>query len=951
VATVRRPPTVLEERKEELATIEEVVAAGAAGDGAVLVIEGPPGIGKSALVSAARETAGAAGLNVRPARCSTFERDFPFGVARQLLEPLLHGASEEERERLLDGPAAFAASVISQVDADAAAGAQVDNTMRAFNALYWLTAHAADDRPLCLLVDDAHWADTSSLRWLAFLATRIEGLALTVVVAARPEGRDAAGGAIEELALGDAARVARPATLSAQGTAALVADRFGREGDAAFVEACSRATGGNPFLLSELLRTLADDGATPDAAAAAAVVEVTPDTVARSVRRRLDGLQPDADALARSLVVLGGEEDIGVVAEHAGLGAREAAAAADALREATILAARPSPIAFLHPIVAGAVASGIGWGELSDAHRRAADLLDRRGAPADRRAVHLLACDPAGDADVAATLVDAARDVTARGALDAAVRFAERALREPPPPELMGAALQTLASAKLLDGAWAEAADDFRAALEHETDVRERAVSAIRLLDAQLGAGVDEETASATVPLLHEVSEALGDQDEQLTLSIESVLWSLSQARLGTLMAVGPPPEPLDGILAARVLTPIQRLRLARWALLMGAAGAVDANAALAMAKRALGDGELLCEVGPMTAAYYVSPSSLWLFDDLDAAVEVFDGMVDDVAQLGSPAAMRTVRHLRAVLFLRAGRLDRVEEEAEAAGVTNEPWGVRLGRFCLAEARAERADHDGAQRALAEGMDTPADALETGFGSLVFDIRGRVALAAGRPEQALIDFQAAGDFEQLRLMASPLLSSWRAGAALTLRALGRDDEASERAGEAVEQARRFGAARPLGLALRAHGLVTGSGESLAEAVEVLDGSPAWLERAHALVAYGEFLRRDGKRTEARTHLRDGLEVALECGATVLTVRAREELRLAGGRAPHRRPEQRDELTPSERRVVALARDGSSNREIAQTLFLTEKTVETHLSSAYRKLGIRRRTELAQALSS
>jgi DNA-binding NarL/FixJ family response regulator len=382
--------------------------------------------------------------------------------------------------------------------------------------------------------------------------------------------------------------------------------------------------------------------------------------------------------------------------------------------------------------------------------------------------------------------------------------------------------------------------------------------------------------------------------------------------------------------------------------MLMAAVGTSDQ--ALSLCRRALGEGELLRAATYTTAAYYIAPSALWLLDDIDAGIDVLDGMAAEVGQLGSPAARTGVAHLRAAANLRAGRLDRVEEEAEVCGLGNQPWGVRLGRFCLAGARAERGDHDGAQRALDEAMDATVDPAVTGFGPFVYDIRGRVALAAGRAEAALADFEATGEIEARFLIANPFLSSgWRAGAALALRALGRDDEARERATEAVEQARRFGAPRPLGLALRSYGLVTGEIDALAEAVEVLDSSPAKLERAHALVAFGEALRRDGQRGDARGPLRDGLALAVECGASVLAGRARDELKLAGGRAPHRRPEQRDELTPSERRVVALARDGASNRGIAQTLFLTEKTVETHLSNAYRKLGIRRRAELARAL--
>ena len=735
------------------------------------------------------------------------------------------------------------------------------------------------------------------------------------MLAARPDTRHTDAAALTELVLGDDTRIVRPAALSGQGTGELIGALLGDGAEPAFVEACRAATGGNPFLLSELLRSLADAGVAPEAAAAGQVTETTPETVARAVRARLGALSPTAGALARALVILGGEEDVVLTAELAGLERGDARSAADELRAASILApaeqpgAGPPPLAFLHPLVSSAVSAEIGWAEQSEGHRRAAALLAERGAPAERRAVHLLACDPEGDAEVARTLIEASREVRARGAADAAARFAERALRERPPPELAAEALAARGVAELHAGSWGESVASLEAALASELDPLEGAFATIALADARLGAGAGEEEVGRSVPELRAALELVGGDDPRLTFLLESVLWSISQARLALIPAVGPPPHTLDDLAAATVLDPLQRLSLARWGMLMAGIGTVDQ--ALDLCRRALGDGDLLRAAGSATASYYIAPSSLWLLDDLDAGIAVLDGMAAEVGSTGSPAAMTSVAHLRAAANLRAGRLDRVEEEAEAAGLTNEPWGVRLARFCLAEARAERGDHEGAQRALDEAMDATVDPLITGFGPFAAEIRGRVALAAGRAEAALADFEAIGAMETRFLIANPFLSTWRSSSALALRALGRDAEARERADEAVEQARRFGASRALGRSLRALGLVRGELEPLREAVAVLDTSQARLERAHALVAYGEALRRDGQRTEARGPLRDGLTSATECGATALAARAREELGLAGGRSPHRRPEERDELTPSERRVTALAGDGAS----------------------------------------
>jgi DNA-binding CsgD family transcriptional regulator len=229
--------------------------------------------------------------------------------------------------------------------------------------------------------------------------------------------------------------------------------------------------------------------------------------------------------------------------------------------------------------------------------------------------------------------------------------------------------------------------------------------------------------------------------------------------------------------------------------------------------------------------------------------------------------------------------------------------------------------------------------------SVLLEARGHLRAAQGRADEALADFLAAGA-RAGRLLDHPGLVPWRPAAAMALRRLGRLREARDVADEAVLLARRFAAPRALGTALRARGLADDSVETLREAVDVLAGTPARLEHARATVDLGAALRRANCRTDARKHLEHGMHEAHACGAGALVARAREELTACGARP--RRPATTgwDALTPSERRIVQLARDGLSNREIAQTLFVTTKTVETHLGAAYRKLGISRRTELA-----
>jgi len=242
--------------------------------------------------------------------------------------------------------------------------------------------------------------------------------------------------------------------------------------------------------------------------------------------------------------------------------------------------------------------------------------------------------------------------------------------------------------------------------------------------------------------------------------------------------------------------------------------------------------------------------------------------------------------------------------------------------------------------------------------------RARVRAATGRHEEALQEFLASREMEDAWGIRTPAHSTWRSDTVRLLTTMDRVDEALALADEDVARARRFGDPRPLGIALRAAGLAAakaGTGRAaagggatdaitlLAESVAVLRPSPARLELALSLLEYGAAQRRAGRRSEARDPLREAVDVAVECGATALAARAHDELVAAGAR-PRRDPiESRSHLTASETRVARMAADGMTNREIAQALFLTEKTIEVHLTSTYRKLDIGSRSQLPRAL--
>jgi DNA-binding CsgD family transcriptional regulator len=201
-------------------------------------------------------------------------------------------------------------------------------------------------------------------------------------------------------------------------------------------------------------------------------------------------------------------------------------------------------------------------------------------------------------------------------------------------------------------------------------------------------------------------------------------------------------------------------------------------------------------------------------------------------------------------------------------------------------------------------------------------------------------------------MSNPAVLAWRSHLALALLGLGRRDEALELAREEVELAQAWGAPKPIGVALRARGLAEGESEgieTLRESVAVLERSTARLELARSLVELGAALRRANQRVDARELLKQGLDLAVRSRSVPLVERAEQELAATGARPRRLLLSGVESLTASERRVAGFAAEGLSNKDIAQALFVTTKTVEVHLSNVYRKLGIGSRSELPRAL--
>jgi DNA-binding CsgD family transcriptional regulator/predicted negative regulator of RcsB-dependent stress response len=367
------------------------------------------------------------------------------------------------------------------------------------------------------------------------------------------------------------------------------------------------------------------------------------------------------------------------------------------------------------------------------------------------------------------------------------------------------------------------------------------------------------------------------------------------------------------------------------------------------LALQALADGQLLEDPGPESGGYWIAPFVLVLAHADDDQARVSTEVIEWAKQHGSLPVFSMAAQLRAHAYLRCGSL--ADAEADALSALEQPGVPGLfpfGRIALVSVLLARGKATEARDVFEQIRPEPA---APGYFRYLLT-RARLRAAFQHPEDALDDLFDCGRLEEEWDIRTPAFGTWRALAAPLLASLSRQDEARALAREELERCRAFGAPGPLGISLRALGLVEPGEpgiELLEQSVAQLDQSSRRLDYAIALLELGAATRRAGRRADARAPLREALELARACGADAVAARAHEELVTAGAR-PRRDPtESRSTLTASELRVARMAAEGMTNREIAQALFLTENTIETHLRSVFRKLDIRSRSQLARAL--
>jgi DNA-binding CsgD family transcriptional regulator len=935
------------EREGELGLLAEKIEAACRGAGGVVLVEGPPGVGKTRLLGEANEVALAARARVLVAKGSELEHEFAYGVVRQLFESELARAEPGERQAWLSGAAEPAEKVLGSVTSQAPAG-----DFATLHGLYWLAVNMAQEAPLVLLVDDLQWADVASQRFMTYIGHRLEALPIAVVASTRPQVRETDDTPLLQMMSADPMAVSmRLGPLSRAAAAVIVNRALGDQvlAHEKFIGACHDATGGNPLLLRQLMQVVTAEGIEPVAANEAKILQVGPKAVSRYVAVRLSELPPEHEHLARSMAVLGDGTQLQRVADHAGLAVATAAMAADELQRVNILAQPASEdpaewitrtLSFVHPLIHATIYAGLDPTARIEGHVRAAEVLINAGADAQHVAAHLLHTLPGTIPNAAEILRRAAADALARGSPDSAHTYLRRCLQEPQIEDRVEALTQTASCARFVDLPAAVA--PLREALALSANPAQR--------------GVLYELLGSSLVWLLQPGEASDLYRQGLREAVNDDIRHRLTAGLITIVLIEPnrpdllkfvdelEMSPSSGKLGSRVLDGVLAW-VHDWC---------GNPAAVQHARNVINDRQLV-EIDN-GEPYYVGAQRALIDADCFDVITNIDDAIAQAHQSGSVMALCPAADHRGLVYLRQGKLADAEIDFTVAMRAIEAGRVDIGRPFNGTSRAKlfmaQGRLDEAQKAI-EWAGAWKDG-QTAMRYLMLGVQAKLLRLRQNYEEALATALEAGDCFAAYGGVNPAVLPWRSEAALCLLALGQIEEARRYTDEEVALARRWGAPRALGRALRVAGLAEAGDDGLdllTEAATVLESSSARLEYANALIDLGAALRRAGQRRQAQVYLRHGMELAQGCGSAPLAREAMTELKITGARPRRVSLTGPKALTASEQRVAELAASGFTNHDIAQRLFITPKTVEVHLTNTYRKLGVTRRGEIQEQLSS
>jgi DNA-binding CsgD family transcriptional regulator/tetratricopeptide (TPR) repeat protein len=914
----------LVERAAEMDSLMSALHRAAAGNGQVVVISGPPTSGRSELLRSFAHSARSQGALLLRAVAARGDGE-PLGVVTQLLAGA-ETASPHLR-RLMDNAVLTAMLHLHEPEGFDRFGAPVLRELSAELAgLAWRD-------PLVILVDDIQHADAASLNVLLYLARRAAGGRIMVVLTESAQASTVHARLRGELhRLPHCCRI-RLGMLSREGVTALLAERLGPESAAASGDEAFLLTGGNPLLARAVVEDNLDG---PGPGPAGLVVG---DEFARAVLLCLYRTGPETLRVAHGLAVLGDDPPVGQLAQLLDVHAMLVSEALSALQAAGLLTGS----VFRHPRARLAAAATLAPGELAALHARAAELLHQQGAPAVRIARHLVAADQPEAAWAAGVLREGGEHALAQGDVALALSCLGRAERSCP-------------------------------------DERERAL--LTAMRAAVEFRIDPATAVGHLPALAQALRAGLISGRHAALVVELMLWSgrLDAARAALLRLDSASRVGRDGgAVAAAVLSRWLSYAFPGLDGLLGGAGAggaahrsvwvlaepglreVPALAGLAQGDTAAHAEQVLaqCEPDDLTIGPVMwSLAVLREADEVEKAAAWCDRFVQLVDGRRVPVRQALLTAERSVISLRLGDLRAAGEQVRRA-LTLLPaagWGVAIGLpiAAMIEVTTRMGRLEEADAYL--GVAMPPETSQTSFGWAYRQARGRYHLAVGRFEAALADFEAVGELLRRWGRDRPSVSPWRSEAAQALLALGRREDAEVLLKEQWELL-GAGERRARGLTLQGIAATLEPAarlQPLREALSLFEATGDRLDAARVLADTGRAQYELGSAQQARVSARRARSLAVQCGGEATIDPLLPPLADAG--APEAGASAGSirllpGLSEAERRVAGLAALGHTNSQIAGKLFISVSAVEQHLTRVYRKLRVRRRTDLPWQLSS
>lgn len=934
-----QPPLV--DRQHELAVLVASLDDAAEHAGRALVLQGPAGIGKSRLLAAAASIASERGMRVLRARANQAEREFSFGLILQLLEATVTGLSPDQEIAVYRGSAGLARPLF-----DGRSDAFLQSPHRLMHGLFWLVVNLAQSGPVLLSVDDLQWGDEPSLRFLAYLAERVEGLPVAFVGATRPPRK-----LVELPALMDLLSVRNVTplpvcALTPAGVAEVVRARFA-QADSGFCSACTDVTHGNPHYVQEILRSVEGERLPPSAASSDRLRQLGTAATGRASLFRLLSLGPSAIALAHALAVLGNRAQLRLAAQLADLDLDTAAAAADLAVAEGILRGENAVFDFAHPLIGELVAAEVTPTQRGLMHRRAARLLrDHSGLP-EVTAGHLLASPAGGEQWAVDALRDAATRASKLGTSDVAVRFLQRALDEGAITQDRAELLTQLGQVETA-AAVGNPVEHLTEALSlHSDPVARTQVSRI-LARALVSKGYRRD---AALVLEAAIDSAAGREsalqrglvlDYLLTCMFEEGLRQSALDQVAPLLAHTPPEATAESraILAVLAMRAGQEARPAE---------------AITLADEAWSGGQLLLDCGPDGAPWLMATWACALAEDYERMTAMCSAAIDAARKLGSATGFVTASYFRGFSHFYRGQLVPAAADVDPAmlpvGVEGNGY-VRAAAGLHAVILVEHGELEAAEAAFDRGAPSPQGQLFEIVSNL--HAQGYLRAARGDHAVALKLFVESGRMLSEQLGVDHTVIPWRFHGALSAIQLGDVARAEQLVQPMLDQARVAGLRIHEARGSRILGLVERGSSGilhLRKAVECYAATQATLEHAYAIADLGAALRRAGLRSEATQHLRVALDMTARMQAGRLSARVRTELAAAGARPRREAIHGPASLTPTESRVAELVAQGLTNLQAAQALFVTPKTIEYHLLHIYRKLDVRRRAELSAALAS